>query len=134
MNQKTSVCVSILSMYVFLLYLHHHHHHHHLFHFLFSLLFHFGFIFTYKNSRGGVKRHCLEQPVCSFYANAMLSTLLRPECLPQIIKQMIDELLVFLRCKINYTVWKYQQAIWIMRPCRLVCISISLKLLLIFEP
>lgn len=28
---------------------------------------------------------------------------LRPECLPQTIKQVIDELLVFLGCKINYT-------------------------------
>lgn len=39
--------------------------------------------------------------VCSSYADGVLSTL-RPECLPQTIKQVIDELLVFLGCKTNY--------------------------------
>lgn len=79
------------------------HHHHHLFHFLSLLLFLFGFIFTSTKMRRCVKRHCMEQPICSWYANGMLSTLLRPECLPQTIKQVIDELLVFLSYKINYT-------------------------------
>jgi hypothetical protein len=32
-----------------------------------------------------------------------LSALFRHECLPQLIKQVIDELLVFPGCKINYT-------------------------------
>ena len=40
---------------------------------------------------------------CSSSAYVMLSTLLRPECLPHTIKQVIDELLVFLGYKINYT-------------------------------
>lgn len=44
-----------------------------------------------------------KQSVCSSYADSVLSTLLRPECLPQTIKQVIDELLVFLGWKINYT-------------------------------
>lgn len=44
-----------------------------------------------------------KQPVCSSSADGMPSILLRPECLPQTIKQVIDELLVFLGCKINYT-------------------------------
>lgn len=50
-----------------------------------------------------MKRHYMEQPVCSSFANGVLSTLLWPECLPLTIKQVIDELLVFPGCKINYT-------------------------------
>lgn len=53
--------------------------------------------------RGGMKGIAWEQPVCSSNADGVLSILLRPECLPQTIKQVIDELLVFPGCKINYT-------------------------------
>ena len=49
------------------------------------------------------ERQFMEQPVCSSSANDVLSTLLRPECLPLTIKQVIYELSVFLGCKISYT-------------------------------